>query len=87
MVEDASGHVFPFLRDRLFLSLYEACGHRTAALQDAQALCDTVIANLLRQQALSGGACPSSSIISAVLDVLQNFDTAAATHYEAYHVR
>jgi transcriptional regulator NrdR family protein len=72
-----------FQRDRLFASLLAVCGHRPAAIDDASALTDTVIARL-RPNMASGRLSPAD-IIKTAQNVLQHFDTAAAVQYNAYH--
>lgn len=74
--------VQPFSRDKLFVSLYRALGHRKTALEDAGALCATIIAQL----ADNAKASISPADIAAVAhQVLRRFDTAAAVQYAAYH--
>lgn len=73
----------PFVRDKLYLSIYSSLKHRKTAINDAGPLADTVISNItsLAQQS----TIERSLIISSVTAVLTNFDTAAATHYQAFH--
>lgn len=73
----------PFLRDKLLLSLYRSCEHRTTALSDAAALTDTVMRKLAAQA--HGGALESRDITQVVQVALNRFDTAASVHYQAYH--
>jgi transcriptional regulator NrdR family protein len=73
----------PFSRDRLFISIYKAIGHRETAIADASALSATIIAKLIHD---SGTAAVSPfDIIATVSAVLQHFDRAGAVHYTAYH--
>jgi len=76
-------HIIPFDRDRLFLSLYEACKHRPDPIQDAGALSDTIINKLLTGN--QSGLITRSVLIATVTAALQRFDRAACTHYAAYH--
>src|SRR5690606_28878342 len=78
-----NGVLEPFSRDKLFLSLYRSCGHRPNAVNDATALSLTVVSALSRQ--LSNATISRSDIISAAIRTLENFDSAAAVQYGAYH--
>ncbi len=73
----------PFQRDKLYVSILKALGHRSTAVQDATALCDTIIAKLL-PQAVEATLTPQL-IITVTYDTLRRFDTAAAVQYRAYH--
>lgn len=75
----------PFLRDMLFLSLYDACRHRSTAITDASALTDTVIGKLLAGQHVKDGTVQRDDISTCCKQVLAAFDTTAATHYAAFH--
>lgn len=75
--------VEPFSRDRLFISIYESLKHRKSALLDASGLCDTIIQAILLKH--ENGSVQSSVIVAATLAVLERFDAAAATHYQAFH--
>lgn len=76
-------HYKPFLRDKLFLSLYDSLKHRKTALNDATALTDTIISKLML--CIKDGRVENSMIAKTALDVLNRFDKAAATSYAAYH--
>lgn len=82
-VKTEKGHLVPFHRNKLFLSLYKACEHRKHAIEDTTALVDTVLA-LLRTQTDKGLLEPTNIVIT-VQEVLNNFDKAAAVHYQAFH--
>lgn len=73
----------PFIRDRLFLDIYESCRHRPTALGDAASLTQTIIDKLLATT--QNGAIERSEIVRASTTVLKRFDDAAATFYAAYH--
>jgi transcriptional regulator NrdR family protein len=73
----------PFLRDKLFLSIYNSCTHRKTALNDATGLCSTVI-NKLGEHIKEGAVAPDT-IRGIVLVTLNRFDKSAATHYAAFH--
>lgn len=82
-VRDASGSVEPFSRDKLFLSLYQSCQHRPAALSDAGGLADTVIRRLAPR--VKAGTLASQVIAQTAQVALNRFDRAASTHYQAFH--
>jgi len=82
-VTNRTGKLSPFIKERLFLSIYKSCQHRKTAIEDAAALTDTAIAHIL-QHAVDGLILPTH-IAAACLATLQKFDTAAAVQYEAYH--
>ena len=82
-VRNASGHLEPFSRDKLLLSLYKSLQHRSTAVQDASALTDTVIGRLLAQTQHS--VINDTGITSTVYLVLARFDDAASVHYQAFH--
>jgi transcriptional repressor NrdR len=75
--------VAPFSRDKLFVSILRAVGHREQPLEDANALTATIIGKLLH--ATSEAALEPSQIVELALQTLKNFDTAAAVQYAAYH--
>lgn len=73
----------PFSRDKLFVSVYEACRHRKTALADATALTETILQRLaphFRQAVVE-----REVVIATALTVLGRFDHVAATYYGAYH--
>jgi transcriptional regulator NrdR family protein len=82
--EDRTSRIVPFARDRLFISLYEACGHRQHASSDATDLTDTVIRKLL-DNTVHNGIVKRADLIRLASDTLRTFDAAAHTHYTAYH--
>ena len=75
----------PFSRDKLFVSVLRAVGHREGPVEDASALTATITAKLLHST--SEAAISPSDIIGAALDTLKHFDTAAYVQYQAYHKR
>lgn len=82
MVE-VNGRLQPFLRDKLFASIYDSLRHRKSALSDATALTDTVIAKVLGL--ISDGRIEGTVITQQASAILKRFDQAAAVHYAAYH--
>ena len=73
-----------FSREKLFLSIFRSCGHRTRPIEDATALTDTVVARLLKD---GKAQLSRSEIITVTTLILKRFDKAAAVQYTAYHPR
>jgi transcriptional regulator NrdR family protein len=83
VVRHSHSPVEPFSRDTLFASILRAVGHRKTPVEDAGALCTTIIAKLLESGAKA--SLRPADIIVATTDTLQYFDEAAAVQYAAYH--
>lgn len=83
LVSDGQGHLKPFSRDKLLLSLYKSCEHRKTALVDAGALTETMIKKLLGQ--VENSVINRTALIQTVQVMLNRFDRAASVHYAAYH--
>ena len=81
--KDKSNRLSPFLRDRLFLSMYDSLKHRKAAVSDASAITATVVAKLAKSR--SDGQIERQKLINTALDCLKRFDKVAAVHYKAYY--
>lgn len=73
----------PFQRDKLFVSLLQALGHRSDALEVAGFLVDTTTARLLKTH--PGARIEATAIRDAAYTTLRHFDKAAAATYVAYH--
>lgn len=82
-VKNDSGHLEPFKRDKLFVSVYNSLSHRKTALQDATQLTDTIIEHLLRAQA--NGVLDIETLTSEALPVIKRFDLAAGVFYQAHY--
>ena len=81
--ERSKKHIEPFKRDKLLISIYEACKHRNDAIDTAKSLTDTIIHKLLptlREPRVTRG-----DVCTTAQQVLQRFDKAAASAYIAYH--
>jgi len=86
VVSDLRGpQMAPFSRDKLFISIYKSCGHRHTAINDASALVETIIQQLLIKKDRNRALVTKSDIIKTVQDVLSRFDKVAAVAYGAYH--
>ncbi len=82
-IKGKNGHLQPFMRDKLFLSIHSACNHRNDAAKAANALTATAISKLLPQ--VMGATLAREHIITGVTEVLRHYDNAAAVQYQAYH--
>jgi transcriptional regulator NrdR family protein len=83
MVRSANGRLKPFMRDQLFISLYESSKHRPKAVQAASYLTDTVLSKLVAGQ--KDAVLDRDEIVRTTHEVLKRFDRTAATIYLAYH--
>ena len=72
-----------FIKEKLFLSIYESLKHRSNAIYDAKHITQTVINSLGRTT--KDGIIESSSITNTVIVSLNRFDKVASTHYRAFH--
>ena len=73
----------PFSRDKLCISLKDACTHRKTALEDASALTDTVLGQVL---ALNQPVIHVSQLCTIARQTLNRFDSISAAVYEAKHI-
>ena len=83
LVEGLGGHLVPFSRDKLFLSLYDSCRHRPEAVDDATALSETVINKLVSQ--VKDASLTRRAIVTIAQTTLSRFDNLAGRHYQAFH--
>jgi transcriptional regulator NrdR family protein len=75
--------VTSFRRDKLYVSIYNSCRHRPDAITDATALTDTILGQLSAH--IVNASITSAQLRTLVHTALRHFDTAAATHYAAFH--
>jgi transcriptional regulator NrdR family protein len=83
MYQGFDKHTEPFSRDKLFISVYEACRHRKTASEDARHLSDTVIMQLLG--AKHSAILRRHHVVTVTTGALERFDRPAAIQYLAYH--
>jgi transcriptional regulator NrdR family protein len=83
MVKQTDGKLAAFSRDKLYISIYEACRHRESAVRDATALTLVVVGDLLKH--IKDGQLARDELTIITHRALKRFDTAAATYYTAYH--
>lgn len=77
------GHLQPFLRDKLFLSIHDSLKHRKTATADAAALTATIINQLYT--IAHEARLEAAEIIDLSAATLERFDAVAAAHYRAFH--
>lgn len=77
------GHLEPFSRFNLFVSLYDSLKHRKTALEDASSLTDTVINQCLPH--VMHATLKRDDLVRVTSATLKRFDKVAATHYSAFH--
>ncbi len=75
--------LYPFSRDKLFVSIYYCCKHLTDPERIASDLTNTVTYKLLPY--ISDGSITSNQIIKTTAETLKNFDKPAQVQYLAYH--
>lgn len=85
VVEGARGKLYPFSRDKLFLSLHKALEYRQDAIFVATELTETVIGKLLRSQKAPDGLLTMPEIAWAAYGALKRFDAPSAHTYRAFH--
>lgn len=73
----------PFLRDKLFISIFRSLSHRKTPLEDATALTDTILSRILAQN--TTGLITNVEITEITVEVLSKFDNLSAAHYRAHH--
>jgi transcriptional regulator NrdR family protein len=85
VVQGKSQKIAPLQRDKLFMSIYNACKHRPSAVSDATALTDTVLGKILTSQDGGAGVVLRGTLTNITSSVLKKFDNAAYVHYVAFH--
>lgn len=84
-VKTESGEINSFSRDKLFLSIHRAVGHRDDALNSATELTDTVISTLIRKNQPNKGLVTTKDISNISHLTIKRYDNLAAHTYLAYH--
>ena len=82
MFEGKDGHVEPFSRDKLLISMYDSLKHRKSAVADASALVDTVLGKVFKASA--GPTIKRDLLTNIAANTLKQFDKPAQVHYLAY---
>lgn len=77
--------LYPFSRDKLFLSLHQSLSHRQDALNSSTSLASTVIGRLLNRKYVINGCLSTQNICKVSYQALKRFDPLAAATYKAYH--
>jgi len=82
-IENRTGTLQPFSRDKLFISIMSALRHRKSALTDATALTDTVSSRVL---ATKTAKLSTNQLLESTHHVLMMFDKTAAAVYMQSHL-
>jgi transcriptional regulator NrdR family protein len=82
-IQNSSGDLKGFQRDRLFLDVYFSVSHRKTAQTDATQLTDTILNHVLPLQ--KDGLLPRAAVIRTTSSVLNHFDRAAGAYFDARH--
>lgn len=81
--KDNVGHLEPFSRDKLYISVHRSLKHRKDAIPAASGLTDTILAKLTAR--LQQASLDKQTITEVTGEVLRRFDKSAAVTYDAYH--
>jgi transcriptional repressor NrdR len=84
VVQSVDGSLSPFLRDKLFASIFRSCQHRPTALQDTIGLTHTVMTKIWKLS--TNGQLKATTVAMITYQTLQHFDQPAAVSYQAFHV-
>lgn len=84
-VEGTSGKLYPFSRDKLYLSVHRSLSHRDDAVSAASDLTSTIIGRLLSTRQAVDSLITMKSIAETAHTVLSRFDQPSANTYFAYH--
>lgn len=83
VITSKSGKIEDFVKEKLLFSIYDSLGHRNDAINDAIALTDTIMSNVLKT--LKTPLIDREALINISSNVLRKFDKSAAVHYLAYY--
>jgi len=83
VVQRGTRQLVPFSRDLLFVSVYESLKHRIKALEDATAITQTIIGEVVHHA--PAGKLERDVLVAVAQAVLERFDKTAGTMYAAYH--
>ncbi len=74
----------PFVREKLYISVYDSLKHRKDAQTSAVALTDTIISKVL--PLITNAQVTSSDVAVTTYKILKNFDKPASVFYKSYHL-
>jgi transcriptional regulator NrdR family protein len=72
----------PFMKEKLFMSVYESLKHKQKPLQDARDVTETICSKLMRQH-IQAATLDRQVIISVATEILRRYDSLAGMHYQA----
>lgn len=81
----SGGNNESFIKEKLLISLYSSLKHRDTALDDAQALTNTVINKIFK--AIKTPSITSRQIAEIADKTLSNFDKPASVFYRSYYMK
>ena len=84
LVKYANNDTAPFVREKLYISVYNSLKHRKDAQTSAIALTDTIISRIL--PLITNAQLPCSEIAVTTYKILSNFDKPASVYYRSYHL-
>lgn len=79
----AMGALEPFQREKLLISVYEACKHLKRPETTALSLTDTIVSELCTQS--GDPIVPRRRLVTVTTEVLTRFNKPAAVYYTAFH--
>lgn len=80
-----NNRIEPFSRDKLFLSIHKALGHRIDSVNNASDITSTVISKIVRGKNMKNASVEVNIIAKTTFQVLRRFDSLSANTYKAYH--
>lgn len=85
VTNDHTGSLQPFSREKLLISIYESCRHRTDAITDAKYLTQTVLDKL--RPHIAQATINLNIITATVVQTLDAYDGTAAVYFRAYYAK
>jgi len=83
LVKKKNGDQEPFLRDKLFISIFQSIDHLPKQIETAHYLCETILRHCLKTKPMTA-LLSSENISITAIRVLKNFDAASAIKYNSY---
>jgi len=81
-VQKRGRSIEPFLRDKLFLSIYQSVSHLKNPIDTAHQLTNTVLRHILKE--ISGPTISTDKIAILTTQVLKRYNAAAAVRYLSF---
>jgi len=87
MVKKRSGNLEPFLRDKIFLSIYRSVDHLTDPITKTNHLTNTVLRHIQKDNELTSATITSVKLSSIICNVLKHYNAAASVRYLAFQTK